>query len=80
MQGKIGLEEHFAINETLNDSRQFMPEDFWAELRGRLLDIHEKRLSLMDKFGIQMMILSLNSPTIQGIPDVAIQLFKLNVD
>ena len=70
MQGKIGLEEHFAINETLNDSRQFMSEDSWAELRGRLLDIHEKRLSLMDKFGIEMMILSLNSPTIQGIPDV----------
>ena len=68
MPGKIALEEHFAMDETLNDSKQFMPE-VWAELQTRLLDIHEKRLGFMDKHGIEMMILSLNSPTIQGIPN-----------
>lgn len=70
MEGKIGLEEHFAVEETLNDSKRFMPADFWNELRGRLLDLHEKRIGLMDRYGIQMLILSLNAPTIQAIPDV----------
>ena len=70
MQGKIGLEEHFAVNETLMDSKGFMPEDFWIELRGRLLDIHEKRLGLMDRYGIERKILSLNAPAVQAIPDV----------
>jgi predicted TIM-barrel fold metal-dependent hydrolase len=69
VEGKIGLEEHFAMDETLNDSLQFVPKDFWDELSNRLLDIHGKRLGLMDKYGIEMMILSLNSPTIQAIPD-----------
>jgi 2,3-dihydroxybenzoate decarboxylase len=68
MQGKIALEEHFAMNETLGDSKQFMP-DIWEELQKRLLDIGEKRLGYMDKHGVEMMILSLNSPTVQGIPN-----------
>lgn len=29
MQGKIGLEEHFAIPETLQDSAGFVPGDYW---------------------------------------------------
>jgi predicted TIM-barrel fold metal-dependent hydrolase len=70
MNGTIALEEHFAITETVNESKQFMPETLWAELKTRLLDIHEKRLALMDKYGIEMMILSLNAPAVQGIPDV----------
>ena len=68
MQGKIALEEHMAIEDTLGDSRQFMPE-VWDELRSRLLDIHSKRLALMDKHGIEMMIMALNSPAIQSIPN-----------
>jgi 2,3-dihydroxybenzoate decarboxylase len=70
MNGIIALEEHFAVPETVNESKQFMPETLWAELKTRLLDIHEKRLTLMDKYGIEMMILSLNAPAIQAIPDV----------
>ena len=38
MQGKIALEEHFAIPETLMDSAGFVPESYWPELRERLLD------------------------------------------
>jgi predicted TIM-barrel fold metal-dependent hydrolase len=67
MQGLVALEEHMAIDETLGDSKQFMPH-VWDELRGRLLDVHGKRLALMDKHGIEMMIMSLNSPAIQSIP------------
>jgi predicted TIM-barrel fold metal-dependent hydrolase len=71
MQGKIALEEHFAIDETLGDSQQFMPLEFWPELRARLLDIHDRRLRLMDQYGIEMMLLSLNAPAVQAIPDPA---------
>ncbi len=71
MQGKIALEEHFAIPETLQDSAGFFPDSVWGELSGRLLDIHEKRLRLMDEHGIELTLLSLNAPAIQAIPDPA---------
>jgi predicted TIM-barrel fold metal-dependent hydrolase len=69
MQGKVGLEEHFAIDDTINDSKGFLPERVWPELRARLLDFHDKRLAEMDKHGIEIMILSLNAPAVQAIPD-----------
>ena len=69
--GKVGLEEHFAIEETINDSAGFVPGEYWVELRARLLDIHENRLRQMDAHGMEMMLLSLNAPTVQAIPDVA---------
>ncbi len=69
MKGKIGLEEHFAIDDTLLDSRGFFPDDVWAEVRGRLIDLHGQRLRLMDEHGIEMMLLSLNAPAVQAIPD-----------
>jgi len=68
MNGKIGLEEHFAIPETLQDSAGFVPSVYWEELKSRLLDIQETRLRLMDKNGMEMMILSLNAPAVQAIP------------
>ena len=70
MDGKIGLEEHFAIDDTIQDSAGFFPDDIWVELRGRLFDLHDKRLRLMDQHGMAMMILSLNAPAVQAIPDV----------
>ncbi len=69
MKGKIGLEEHFAIEETLMDSAGFVPDSYWKELSARLLDIHDNRLRLMDAHGMEMMLLSLNAPTVQAIPD-----------
>lgn len=69
MQGKIGLEEHFAIPETLSDSKGFVGEAFWPELESRLLDLQERRLREMDRHGMQLMLLSLNSPAVQAIPD-----------
>lgn len=71
MQGKIGLEEHFAIPETLNDSAGFLPDNSWQELSKRLLDIQEYRLRLMDEYGMEMMLLSLNAPAVQAIHDTA---------
>ncbi len=69
MQGKVALEEHFAIPETLRDSAGFAPEADWPELKGRLLDIQERRLREMDAHGIEMMLLSLNAPAVQAIPN-----------
>src|SRR5262245_27331115 len=69
LPGKIALEEHFAIEETLMDSAGFVPDDHWPELKSRLLDIQDRRLRLMDRHGVERMILSLNAPAIQAIAD-----------
>lgn len=69
--GKIALEEHFAIEQTIEDSAGFVPGRFWDELRSRLLDIQDRRLRLMDEHGIEITVLSLNAPAVQAIPDRA---------
>ena len=69
MQGKIALEEHFAIEATLGDS-QIFGAHVWDTLGPRLTDIQDMRLAEMDKHGIGMMILSLNAPAVQAIHDV----------
>ena len=66
MQGKIGLEEHFALEQTLGDSERFVGASTWVELRRRLLDIPH-RLQQMDELGIETLILSLNAPAVQAI-------------
>jgi predicted TIM-barrel fold metal-dependent hydrolase len=69
MQGKITLEDHFATTTTLADSKVFGAH-VWSELGPRLLDLQDQRLRLMDAAGIGIMIVSLNAPAIQAIPDV----------
>jgi gamma-resorcylate decarboxylase len=71
MQGKIALEEHFAIPETLDDSRGYFPDRVWQEVKSRVMDIQDRRLREMDEQGIEMMLLSLNAPAVQAIPDKA---------
>jgi hypothetical protein len=69
MQGKVALEEHFALPETVQDSAGFVPGDYWVELKTRLLDMQDRRLREMDANGIEMMLPSLNAPAVQAIPD-----------
>ena len=69
MKNKIALEEHFAIEPTLEDSHVFGAH-VWHDLRHRLIDIQKIRLGEMDKHGVEMMILSLNAPAVQAIHDV----------
>lgn len=69
MDGKIGLEEHFALDATLGDSKNFLSSAGWTELRSRLLDFQAERLRQMEAHGIERMILSLNAPAVQGIVD-----------
>ena len=68
MQGKVTLEDHFAIEDTLGDSQPFGAH-VWPELRQRLLDFQDQRLRLMDASGVEIMIASLNAPAIQAIAD-----------
>ena len=44
MQGKIALEEHFAIPETAEDSIGYFPEPSGREVKSRDADIHGRRL------------------------------------
>jgi len=70
MKGKIVFEEHMAIAETLEETRDFAGESgrfdaFTAEL----LDLDDQRIKGMDANGIELAILSLNAPAIQSITD-----------
>jgi gamma-resorcylate decarboxylase len=69
MDGKIALEEHFALRETLGDSEQYAIAGSWGDLQHKLLDLGDRRLREMDRHGIALSILSLNSPAIQTIAD-----------
>jgi gamma-resorcylate decarboxylase len=70
MQGKIAVEEHFAIPDTLNRSMRYQ-SPYWAGLQSKLLDLHDQRLAEMDKTGIEIEVISLNSNGIQGMTDAA---------
>ena len=70
MKGKIVLEEHMALKETLEDSRSFAGgSGKWDEFARQILDLGEERLAGMDENGIEFAILSLNSPAVQAILD-----------
>lgn len=69
MQGKIGLEEHFASADTIEDSRIFMPPRLWPQVREELLEFQDRMLPAMDRHGIEMMLVSLNAPAVQAIAD-----------
>ncbi|SNT31081.1 2,3-dihydroxybenzoate decarboxylase [Noviherbaspirillum humi] len=70
MQGKIALEEHFAIADTIGDSQVYARPEVWEGLKSKLLDFETQRLEQMDKHGVEYAILSLNSPAVQAIHDV----------
>lgn len=70
MQGKIAVEEHFAIPDTTDRSLRY-DTDYWRGLTPRLLDLHERRLPEMDRTGIEIEIISLNSNGVQSVLDTA---------
>jgi 2,3-dihydroxybenzoate decarboxylase len=70
MQGKIALEEHFAVDAPDQDtSSRLAGNATWAETARRLVDFHDLRLNDMDACGIEYAILSLNAPAVQMILD-----------
>lgn len=70
MQGKIGFEEHMGIPETVEATRAFAGESGkWDEFTQDILDLDDRRLANMDAAGIELAILSLNSPAVQAVLD-----------
>jgi predicted TIM-barrel fold metal-dependent hydrolase len=69
VQGKVTLEDHFGIPATLEVS-PYAGTAIWDELRSRLVDFEDQRLRLMDQAEIEIMVLSLNAPAVQAIPDI----------
>jgi predicted TIM-barrel fold metal-dependent hydrolase len=69
MTGKIVLEEHFAMPDTVDISEKYFTPDVWPAMRQSLVDIHGQRLEAMDRSGIDLMFLSLNSPGTQATYD-----------
>jgi 2,3-dihydroxybenzoate decarboxylase len=68
----IALEEHFVIPELARygaSSATIAPPDVWERASRRLLDLTGERLATMDEAGLDMAVLSLNSPGIQAEPD-----------
>jgi gamma-resorcylate decarboxylase len=71
MKGKIGFEEHFAIEETLEQTRTFAGDSgVWDEFTRQILDLEEERLGHMDATGMELAVLSLNAPGAQRVLDV----------
>ena len=68
---KIAIEQHFITPETLRYAgSEHVPPAIWRGFENRLLDFDDMRLAEMDRLGIDMEVLSLNSPGIQGESDV----------
>src|SRR5260370_39930092 len=70
LKNKIALEEPFAIDLTIDQSKIYSQPVVWERLKSNLLDFDQQRLERMDEGGTAFSILSLNSPGIQCIPNV----------
>jgi gamma-resorcylate decarboxylase len=71
MQGKIAIEEHWAPPKNFEIQFNFVSTRLpsWAELDRRQIELFEQGLRDMDKTGVEMTIVSLGAPTIQGLLD-----------
>jgi len=68
MDGKIALEEHWSVDETLQIAGQPVRTGArWEELCRLLVEFRAQRLDGMDANGIELAILGLNSPALQAI-------------
>ncbi|HKY81173.1 MAG TPA: amidohydrolase family protein [Sphingobium sp.] len=72
MKDKVALEEHFATEDTIGDSEPYFGRDLWPAKKAQLLDLLDERLRRMDASGIELAIISLNSPAIQARTDTAL--------
>ncbi len=68
LTGKIALEEHFVVSETLEASFAALGSQ---EFQHRIQEIGSGRIAEMDRSGVELCVLSLTAPGIQGIPDTS---------
>ena len=66
--GKIALEEHFVLAETIDTS--YAVRDLPPETRHKILEVGSGRIAQMDRGGLDMCILSLTAPGVQAIPNI----------
>jgi predicted TIM-barrel fold metal-dependent hydrolase len=67
MQGKIAIEEHCAIEDTLRESTEYAVPGQLSVFERRMLDMDSERLAEMDKHGIGFAVLSINAPGPQSV-------------
>ena len=68
---KVALDEHFATPEIMGDPREYFYADRVGGDRTAIARHRRPTPELMDETGIEIAIISLNSPAIQAIPDPA---------
>ena len=70
---KIALEEHFITTDFLQNTQMadfvHMNPQYVADFQKRLLDFDDLRIKAMDDAGIEISVLSLTDPGIQGLSD-----------
>jgi hypothetical protein len=64
--GKIAMEVHFALAETIESSTA---ATYSAEFRKQILDVGSGRIAERDRGDVELSILSLANPRIQSIPN-----------
>lgn len=69
LAGKIALEEHFVLPETIDTS--YAVRDLPPETRHKILDVGSGRIADMDRGGLDICILSLTAPGVQAVPNIA---------
>ena len=77
----IALEEHFVTPELAAygaSTASIAQPGAWREASRRLADLTEERLPAMDTAGVDVAVLSLNSPGIQAEPDPAAAVAAVN--
>jgi 2,3-dihydroxybenzoate decarboxylase len=73
---KIALEEHFITSDFLTETQKVdfsaMNQQNAADFQRRLLDFDDLRITAMDEASIEISVLSLTDPGIQGITNAQI--------
>jgi 2,3-dihydroxybenzoate decarboxylase len=75
----IALEEHFVTPDLVGygaSTASIAQPGAWAEASRRLLDLFDERIPEMDAAGLDMQVLSLNSPGIQAETDAGVAVAK----
>ena len=66
--GKIALEEHFVLPESIDTS--YAVRDLPPETRHKILDLGSGLVAEMDRGGLEICILSLTAPGVQAVPNI----------